>query len=441
MNTHFGPLTKALGWFLPVFCYVFFVPVHAAGFTSIDHLGEWCEDIGVARPGSTVVVEAGKAYDISGYGSEYGFHCREDQGRFVYTEIAGDFDVHVQVAEIISAEEAVHKHGGHPVPAGAVLMARMDKTVGSPFVGMYVMDTNDEKYPDSHYLAIRKIQDGSLFEGHGSAFDYGYINPRTNPEYFDRKFPNVWLRLRREGNEFSGWTSKNGTDWVATSQASFTMEMPHTILVGMAVSPAAEPEETVLSTVRFRNLSGFPDPIPEGLEITRNVVRYKVEGESARDLLASMRRSGPQNGGRRFFAYHEWDLHWASRYISGRDGCRMEEVSVELTSTTTLPQWSPPSQASEGLEAQWKEFMATLEEHERGHEAIVEAGARELLRSLKELRVDQCEQMDATANDLVDTIVTALQEEDRTYDQETRDGATQGAVWPPRQSSRRGGSN
>jgi hypothetical protein len=45
-------------------------------------------------------------------------------------------------------------------------------------------------------------------------------------------YPNVWVRLRRQGNVFTGYTSPDGTNW--TQRGQITLSLPATLFFGLA---------------------------------------------------------------------------------------------------------------------------------------------------------------------------------------------------------------
>jgi regulation of enolase protein 1 (concanavalin A-like superfamily) len=61
----------------------------------------------------------------------------------------------------------------------------------------------------------------------------------------------IWLRLTRRGNDFTGFTSSNGTAWTQLGLTK-TIAMPATILVGLAVTSH---DITQTTTATFDNVS------------------------------------------------------------------------------------------------------------------------------------------------------------------------------------------
>jgi len=66
-------------------------------------------------------------------------------------------------------------------------------------------------------------------------------------------FPNVWVRLTRVGNAFTGYMSSDGTNW--TQVGTITIALPSTIFVGMAASAKSA---TATTTAQFRSFGLGP---------------------------------------------------------------------------------------------------------------------------------------------------------------------------------------
>ena len=76
------------------------------------------------------------------------------------------------------------------------------------------------------------------------------------PEKFDGapefpvNYPNTWIRLKRAGNEFTGYYSADGKSWKAFT--TFTMELSQNVYLGFAVT-SHNTKET--ATAVFRNIA------------------------------------------------------------------------------------------------------------------------------------------------------------------------------------------
>ncbi|MEO5816391.1 MAG: DUF922 domain-containing protein [Gemmatimonadaceae bacterium] len=175
------------------------------------------------------------------------------------------------------------------------------------------------------------------------------------------------------------------------------------------------------------------DVYPPGIVGSTDVAYYDIHGRTARELVADMRRLGPQNG--RYFGEAQSPLRWTWRTRTDAAGCRTSTASVILRSEIALPRWTPPADTVPGLYAEWKTFLTALETHEIGHKDISARNARAMLSALQNLS-GFCSTLDTERRHITDGILARMREEQAQYDAETRHGATQGAVFPARPAVR-----
>jgi len=172
---------------------------------------------------------AGNGWDISGAGKDAG--GTNDQLQFSHVQRTGNFDVMVRV-DSMNAPDAWSE---------AALLARQDLAPGSPFAGTIATPTLSGCYFQSRLAA------DAMATVSGSA-------PANHP--------NTWLRLKREGNVFTGYSGFDGRTW--TQLGASTIAMPATVYLGFAVS-SHHPLE--FATVAFRDFtnaidSGASPPLP-----------------------------------------------------------------------------------------------------------------------------------------------------------------------------------
>ncbi len=101
------------------------------------------------------------------------------------------------------------------------------------------------------------------------AYQGGFANMSG---YFAPNFPYTWLRLKRSGNEFSGYASINGRTWEFLGNAVITM--PEAIQVGLAVT-ASKPDTFI--TARFTELTNAT-----GVIVTNQLLPFEPPGPSSR---------------------------------------------------------------------------------------------------------------------------------------------------------------
>ncbi|MDB5354488.1 MAG: hypothetical protein JWN24_941 [Phycisphaerales bacterium] len=196
-------------------------------------------DIGSQAPaaGSTAQVNKGGDYNILGGGA--GVSGTADQFRYVAKSQPGDFDYKVQITALTDENNGVE----------AGLMARTDFTAGSANVFMSARPL-DGSFLGSQ-LSWRSSAGGSTSStGSGSEFA-----------------PVTWLRLKRVGNVFTGYSSVDGSTWTQIGQT--TVALGTNINFGMAVcaNTGSVSNNTALSAAQFRNLAAVAGSTYTGVDI------------------------------------------------------------------------------------------------------------------------------------------------------------------------------
>ncbi len=222
-------------------------------FTAVDIRGE-CRGGAPKYPGQTSQREG--RVEMSAHGSEFGHHCGEDQGHFAFVEARGDFDVSVQVAALSNG--GAQRYDGRRTPAKGGIMAREGTDPGDRYVAIWAV-SNDalDHYPDGYHFDARLDPGAWLGSKPEGRFAYGWLNRRRHGHLFFRNYPEVWLRLKRAGNEFSSFISMDGKSWIETSIPSFEVAMPETVVLGLGLSSSPEGDRNALSHAVFQNAKGF----------------------------------------------------------------------------------------------------------------------------------------------------------------------------------------
>jgi hypothetical protein len=221
-------------------------------FESMDFKGNCWGGI-PPEDGTTTMLERGKAYDIRAIGTEMGHHCPEDQGRFVYLELSGDFDITAQITMMDNFGSKDIKGGDTPAKGG--LMARVSLANDSPEVAIWAA-MPDPDYPDAWHFDHRSKPGGAIHMGN---YAYGYIN-KSSP-LWNRQLPNIYVRLKRTGKRFEGFGSTDGVNWTAPSgHAAYETDFPDDLYVGLSAMSSPEGSYSGVSEISFRNISGVSLP-------------------------------------------------------------------------------------------------------------------------------------------------------------------------------------
>ncbi len=177
-------------------------------------------DIGDATPpGASALVPGG--LEVSGGGKDIG--GSQDQFGFSYQKRTGDFDAQVQLLGLSPAD----------VWSKAGLMARETLDANSRFAGVFATPS----------LV------GAFFESRATTGGAAGLAGNLPLNY-----PNLWLRLKRAGNQFTGYLSYDGQTWAQLGSANIAM--PGTVFFGMAVT-SHNPAQTAVA--RFGNVTNVTD--------------------------------------------------------------------------------------------------------------------------------------------------------------------------------------
>lgn len=187
-------------------------------------------DIGNPAIAGSLTISPG-GFDITAGGADiWGI---KDEFHFAYIEKSGDFDIAARI-ESLTAPHLYTKAG---------LMARENLTPGSRHVYFQIFPNNNPRNKNNggFEYQYRQVADG----------DMKAIYPARaegNPD-FPVTFPDTWLRLKRVGNNFTGYTSTDGRSW--KEYTTFTIELPGKVYLGPAVTSHRTSE---IATAEFRDL-------------------------------------------------------------------------------------------------------------------------------------------------------------------------------------------
>jgi hypothetical protein len=189
------------------------------------------KDIGNPSIAGSVTTSAA-GLDINAGGAD--IWGTKDEFHFAYLERTGDFDIVTRV-ESFSAANLYTKAG---------IMAREDLTAVCRHIFFQVFSDNNlrNKNNGGYEFQYRPMKD-SLMKA---------IYPKNaagNPE-FPVKYPNVWIRLQRSGNDFTGYYSTDGKIW--KPYTTYTLQLPPKVYLGLALTAHNTGHN---ASAKFRNIS------------------------------------------------------------------------------------------------------------------------------------------------------------------------------------------
>jgi hypothetical protein len=197
-----------------------------------------------------------------------------DSFSYIHETLTNDFDVRLQISNITQAKN-ISTRGG--------LMAREDNTPGARnvFVGTYPAN-------NSVWVATER----STVDGGTAIVPNGYI-----PRSADISFPNMWVRLKRQGQTFTTYYGTNGFDWVQLGNSITDVTLPDSILVGVASSSIDVANGAGMQAAQFdyNNFGNFALTNAIIVIGTQPTNREAIENSTAAFTVAATLQNGPQS--------------------------------------------------------------------------------------------------------------------------------------------------
>ena len=158
----------------------------------------------------------------------------KDEFGFSYFEQTGDFDIVTRI-ESLSAPHLYTKAG---------LMAREELTDNSRHIFFQVFPNNNARNKNNggYEFQYRQTKAGEMKAVYPAKIDGA-------PE-FPVNYPNTWIRLKRAGNDFTGYYSADGKAWKVFT--TYTMDLSEKVFLGLAVTSHNASES---ATAIFRDIS------------------------------------------------------------------------------------------------------------------------------------------------------------------------------------------
>jgi predicted secreted Zn-dependent protease len=206
------------------------------------------------------------------------------------------------------------------------------------------------------------------------------------------------------GYLFSHWQDQDGA--FCRGQRNPVCELPPTsiFLQQPELAPWLEIEATYTLSPVFLTLSNVPAAADSAwqLQSSHRVVNYPVAGDSADEILASLRSDAnplpiSANTGKRVIGHAATTV--ARQYTTHNDAedqhCEIASGIVTTTFTTTLPQLQQPSLKTAAIQDSWKRFYNDLEQHEAEHQKINRFYYLELTRRYGAVAGRPCDELPA----------------------------------------------
>jgi regulation of enolase protein 1 (concanavalin A-like superfamily) len=188
-------------------------------------------DIGNPGLAGSTQIKADKVIITAGGADIWGVR---DEFRFVYLKHSGDFDFAAQIENL--TDPHLYTKAG--------LMAREDLSDKSRHIYFQVFPDNRAR---NHNNGGYEFQYRTETGGEMKAI---YPPSAEGVPEFPVRYPDTWIRLKRDGNSFTGFYSNDGKSWKPFT--TFTMDISGKLYLGLAVT-SHNPKSSATAT--FSNIS------------------------------------------------------------------------------------------------------------------------------------------------------------------------------------------
>ena len=182
--------------------------------------------------GQVFTAEPG-AFEVRAAGADVG--GTNDAFSYLYQPRTGDFDVAVQVKDLFAGAQS----------SKAGLMVRENLAAGSRELSGLATPPNAA----SMWLALYRAFAGGRTTNWPNSF-----TPQGLP------YPDVWIRLRRQGDRFTAYAGTNGVYWAPFGEITPNPPYPATVLVGLATTAGNDVNPARASYQNFSDVTGTSIP-------------------------------------------------------------------------------------------------------------------------------------------------------------------------------------
>lgn len=230
-----------------------------------------------------VTTEKDGVIQVKGAGA---IHQYSDAFHFAYQPLIGDGEMTVKVTDFSLTD--------HDTVSGIMIRDSLDPDSSFALISTARVKASNQNTPFSVHFASRAQK--------GSAALVPLVNSEneTMPIQKATDMP-IWLKLVRVDNQFTGYTSYNGTDW--TEVHSRQINMDEHVYIGLAVDAAKKDNQTnnihtaEFTDVSYTNyaagLSAYPPPFVnteafelKGQFVRQGTVEVKLNGERVGEIIS-----------------------------------------------------------------------------------------------------------------------------------------------------------
>jgi predicted secreted Zn-dependent protease len=203
------------------------------------------------------------------------------------------------------------------------------------------------------------------------------------------------------------------------------------LLIAAAVTAFAADGRFDVASIDKDIRSGIQNRVVTPL-VTEKYEYYEIRGNSEKELRDQMCRNGyTRNDGEKYDSVTSWRWKLDYGYDCAPRACTADSFKVALEITYRYPKWVNSDGAPQPLVNKWDDYIKHLITHENGHRDKAVEAIAELSRAVAALPpAESCAEFDREVRALSHERMEKLNVDQKSYDETTVHGKTQGAVFP-----------
>lgn len=194
-------------------------------------------------------------------------------------------------------------------------------------------------------------------------------------------------------------------------------------------SPVSKETKSVQDCQKVTNtLPEVPEANAEkpGLNEDTTYNYYTVYGSTPNEIYAQTKKCGPDTLEGIFEGSTDYRIRWSYKYSwDNQENCKITSVAVGLKVKINLPKWERPEGVAQTTIDYWDTSSANLKDHEGVHRQISIDAAGKILKSLQELPIQNCQQIEQSSESMAMSIYDQIIVDQSELDARTNHGANQ----------------
>lgn len=168
------------------------------------------------------------------------------------------------------------------------------------------------------------------------------------------------------------------------------------------------------------------------LQLRENNQYYDVEAKDTGGVAKALRDHGVISASESGYrSGYVWQLSWKLAPQLSSAACTVKDMTVTLTSITSLPRWTATPKAPATLAADWSRFETNLRAHLGKQRNLAVAKAQRLKPRVAKLQAKTCDTLQRGVDFLGRQWIEDMHKADDDFTRSTRHGEATGVTWPP----------